>query len=137
MTKITGLATDRTDRPLDTQPTMSVDPTGLYAGASASARDANGVTKAPTYTFLSHQLNVAIDSSTPLPTIPIGAKYAQIQAAVQNARYRYDGATTPPTASSGMRLLANSELACDVADLSTMRFISETPGALLNIAYFS
>lgn len=114
--------------------------TVAYPNAT-TAVDSTGVVKAPVYTYKGAQLSLACDTAVGL-TVPTGARYAQIQAAVQNVRYRYgadDGTITPtnPTATSGMRLTANSELACDVATIANMRFIAETAGALLNISYFS
>lgn len=124
------------------EPIVQVDSSGNpLAAASSTALDSTNVVKAPTYTYKGAQLALACDTAVGL-TVPSGTRYAQIQAAVQNVRYRYgadDGTITPtnPTASSGMRLLSGSELVCDVATISNMRFIAETAGALLNVSYFS
>lgn len=124
------------------EPVTLVDSTGAsVATASSAATDSTNVIKAPVYTYKGAQLALACDTAVGL-TVPTGARYAQIQAAVQNVRYRYgadDGAITPanPTTTTGMRLLSNSELACDVATLVNMRFIAETAGALLNVSYFA
>lgn len=126
-------------------PTMLLDASGNDVAYPANGvLDSTNVVKAPVYTYLGAQLGLACEASTGL-TVPIGARYAQIQAAVQNVRYRYgedsgaNVATTPtaPTTTTGMRLTANSELYCDVATLANMRFIAETSGALLNVSYFS
>lgn len=112
------------------------------AAPTTAALDSANIVKAPTYTFKGAQLSLACDTAVGL-TVPTGARYAQIQAAVQNVRYRYGtdagDPTTPtnPTTTTGMRLLSGSELACDVATISNMRFIAETAGALLNVSYFS
>lgn len=125
------------------EPVINVDGTGAavsYPNA-ATATDSAGIVKAPVYTFKGAQLSLACDTAVGL-TVPTGARYAQIQAAVQNVRYCYgadDGTITPtnPTTTTGMRLTANSELACDVATIANMRFIAETAGALLNVSYFA
>lgn len=104
----------------------------------AAAQDSTGAMKAPVYTFLGHQLGVAVDTSTGL-TVPAGTRYAIIQARAQAVKYRYDGSTTAPTSTVGMSLAAGGELAVDVgqAGITAMRFISATAGALLDVAYFS
>lgn len=103
---------------------------------TAAAQDATGAMKAPTYTFLGHQLGLAVDTSTGL-TVPATTRYAIVQARAQAVKYRYDGNTTAPTSTVGMSLAAGGELAVDVVGIANMRFISATAGALLDVAYFS
>ncbi len=97
--------------------------------------------KAASYTPLGHQqiLSAALVSSSAL-TVPTGATTAIVQNNGTTAvRFRYDGATTPPTASIGQRLTAGAVLTLDVGNvgLTSTRFIYEASGAILDIAYFS
>jgi hypothetical protein len=104
---------------------------------TAAAQDSTGAMKPADLTFLGHQLDVAITTSNGL-TVPNGTRYAVIQAKGAAAvKYRYDGVTTAPTASVGMTLPANSELAVDITALANMRFIQAAASAVLDVAYFS
>lgn len=114
---------------------IPLNSSGQPAGPTAAAQDTTGSTKPALLTFLGHQLGLAVDTSTAL-IVPPGTRYAQIQARAQAVRYRYDGATTPPTASSGLTLAAGAELDTDV-DLTAFRAIGVIAGAFLDVAYFS
>lgn len=66
-------------------------------------------------------------------TPPAGARIAVIDVEAQNIRWRDDG--TDPTAAVGMRILVNSESKYS-GDLSAIKFIAETAGAILNVSYY-
>lgn len=72
-------------------------------------------------------------SSVQQLTPPANACLALIQAEGAAVRWRDDGVN--PSASVGMRILANAELRYD-GNLSTIRFIQEGSGAKLNISYY-
>lgn len=72
-------------------------------------------------------------SAAGLGTIPNHAVMAVIQPTAQNVRYRDDG--TNPTASAGMRLVANDVLFY-TGDLSAIKFIEEAASAVLNITFY-
>lgn len=116
---------------------LNGEPTAL-SGPSAAALDATNAQKPPILTFLGHQLDVAVTTSAGL-TVPAGTRYAIIQAKGAAVKYRYDGATTPPTATVGMSLANGQELAVDVGQtaINAMRFIQAAPTATLDVAYFS
>jgi len=112
------------------QAVTMVDSTGAQVPAGTSA--------APVY--------VSSTSSTPLApyqqltvtgsvglTVPTGATYAIIQCEGGVVRWRDD--TTAPTASIGMRLLADGELFYD-GSLSAIRFILSSGTPILNISYY-
>jgi hypothetical protein len=67
-------------------------------------------------------------------TLPTQAAYAIIDCETAPVRWRADGVN--PTATVGMRLLADERLLMDVADLSAVRFIAIAATANLNIHYF-
>ena len=66
-------------------------------------------------------------------TPPAGARIAQIDAEAQPVRWRDDGSN--PTATVGMRIPVGSELKYS-GDLSAIKFIAETAGAILNVSYY-
>lgn len=131
---------------------MGVAPT--YTDGSGRPQRAQGVfgeiqiaddeilsVKAASYTPLGHQqiLSATLASSTAL-TVPSGATTAVVQNnGTAAARFRYDGATTAPTATVGQRLSGGAVLTLDIgnAGLTETRFIYEASGAILDIAYFS
>jgi hypothetical protein len=82
---------------------------------------------------LGYQQILDLAAATAL-TIPEGATRALIQASMQTVRWRDDG--TNPTASVGMKLLANAEI-WYVGSLSAIRFIEEAAGAKLNVSYYA
>lgn len=61
------------------------------------------------------------------------ARIAIIQAEGANVRWRDDG--TNPTASVGMRLMADRDMLYQ-GDLSAIKFIQEAGGAKLNVSYY-
>lgn len=67
-------------------------------------------------------------------TVPARAKIAFIQAEAQAVRWRDDG--TDPTASVGMRLVADEEM-WFTGDLNAVKFIEEAAGAKLNVSYYA
>jgi hypothetical protein len=106
---------------------------------SAVAQDSTGAMKAPIYTYISSQLDLTITTSTAL-TVPAGTRFAIIQAkGTASVKYRYDGATTAPTASVGITLPAGSELLIDIgqAGIAAMRFIQSAATTVLDVSYFS
>ncbi len=72
-------------------------------------------------------------TATGLPNVPDGTKLAMIQVTGQNLRWRDDG--TNPTATVGMRLVANDILVYSGV-MSAIKFIEETTSAVLNITYY-
>jgi len=83
--------------------------------------------------------NATLAASTAL-TVPSGATVAVIQNnGTQPVRWRDDGASTAPTASTGQRLPAGETLTLDTgnAGLTAARFIREADGATLDIQYYA
>lgn len=72
-------------------------------------------------------------AATGLPSIPDKARYALIQPESQNIRWRDDG--TNPTASVGMKLVANDTLVYSGV-LSSFKLIEETGSAKVNVTYY-
>jgi hypothetical protein len=66
-------------------------------------------------------------------TPPSGAVFALIQAEAQNIRWRDDG--TNPTTTVGMILPSSSELQYN-GNLTAIKFIAATAGAIANISYY-
>lgn len=128
------------------QPVFNVDtngnpvtpPSAPPVPLTSAAQDSTGAGKAPVYTFLTQQRDVAVVTSTQL-TVPATARYAIVQAKGAAVKYAYDGATTPPTATAGMTLANGGELALDIAKvgMDAMRFIQAAATATLDVAYFS
>lgn|GEM_PF-6041073 len=86
--------------------------------------------KAVPYTFLGYQEITAatLASSSPLPSIPATATIAIIQNNTnQIVRFRVDGATTPPTTTTGSRIAVAGSRTQDSgqANLVSMRLIVE------------
>lgn len=69
------------------------------------------------------------------PPIPLGARYALLQAESKSIRWRDD--TTDPTATVGMRLIADGEPFLYDGDLSAIEFIEESASAKLNVAFYA
>jgi hypothetical protein len=65
--------------------------------------------------------------------IPAGSTLALVTAETQGVRWRDDG--TAPTATVGFPLAAGSQLEYN-GDLNRIRFIQQTAGATLHIAFF-
>ena len=82
---------------------------------------------------LGYQQITSLSSSTAL-TVPAGATLALIVPETQTVRWRDDG--TAPTASVGMPVAALSSMSYD-GDLSKIRFIAATAGAVLNVSYYA
>lgn len=66
-------------------------------------------------------------------TVPDKTVLAVIQPESQNVRYRDDGVN--PTASVGMRIVAN-DIVFYTGDMAAIRFIEETASAKLNVTYY-
>ena len=81
---------------------------------------------------LGYQQITSLSGSTAL-TVPDKASLAVIQPESQNVRYRDDGVA--PTASTGMKIVAN-DLLFYTGDFSAIRFIEETGSAKLNVTYY-
>lgn len=68
-------------------------------------------------------------------TVPAaGASFAVFNAEAQNVRWRDDG--TAPTATVGMLLTKDTEFTYQ-GDLSKIKFIETTGGAILNVSYYA
>lgn len=82
---------------------------------------------------LGYQQITSLSAATAL-TVPTGATAALIVASTQNIRWRDDG--TNPTASVGMPVLVDTYFTYD-GDLSRIRFIEQSSGAVLNVSYYA
>lgn len=78
-------------------------------------------------------VSATLAASTAL-TVPAEAQYAVIVPDTQAVRWRDDG--TAPTAAIGMPVAAGQPFTFD-GDLTTIRFIRQAAGAILNVAYYS
>jgi hypothetical protein len=65
---------------------------------------------------------------------PPDANYVRMQAVTQTVRYLDDG--TDPTASDGMRLLADGSGEWYTAEIHKLRFIEEAPSATVNLLFY-
>ena len=66
-------------------------------------------------------------------TVPAGATIAEIAVEAQAVRYRDDG--TDPTATIGMPVASGVRFTY-VGNLSAIKFIAQTAGAILNVSYY-
>ena len=81
-----------------------------------------------------YQQLTGISASVAL-TVPAGATWASIVVEAQGVRYRDDGVA--PTASVGMPVSSGSQLIIyGVAEMTAIRFIQQTAGAVLNVSYY-
>ena len=83
---------------------------------------------------LGYQQMTSITVSTALPSIPVGAKRALIQAEAQNVRWRDDG--TAPTGTVGQIAYSGQNPFLYEGSLSAFRAIQATAGAILNVTYY-
>lgn len=74
----------------------------------------------------------SVNSPTGL-SVPSDATIAEITVEAQAIRYRDDGVN--PTASVGMPVAAGNSFQY-AGDLTTIKFIEQTSGAILNISYY-
>lgn len=70
----------------------------------------------------------------PAARIPPGTQLLLIQVTAQAARWRDDG--TAPTATIGQPLAVGSELRYTAQQFAALQFISQTPGAILNVVAY-
>ena len=84
------------------------------------------------YNPLGYQQITSLSASTGL-TPPVEASIAEIIVEAQGIRYRDDG--TAPTASVGMPVAAGNAFQYS-GDLSAIKFIQQTSGAILNVSYY-
>jgi len=74
------------------------------------------------------------ETSTALSSIPSGAKIAKVQNnGSQSVRYLGTGAVV--TTTTGLRILPNEEVSFG-GNLANLRFIRETAGVTLDVAYY-
>jgi len=116
-------------------------PVSSSVGGAAVSTSNPFPVKSASYSPLGYQqiLSATLASSTAM-TVPSGATTAIVQNnGTTAARFRYDGATTAPTASTGQRLAAGAVITMDIgnAGLTSTRFIYEASGPILDITYFS
>jgi hypothetical protein len=119
-------------------PVTLTDPQGKYVGGFGTGTSSLSVRAAP-YSQLGYQQLTSLPTSTAL-TIPNGASTAIVQNnGNQPVRWRPDGATTAPTATTGQRIAAGDRLTLDIgaAGLASSRFIQEASGAVLDVTYYS
>lgn len=76
----------------------------------------------------------ALATAASLSSIPLFAKRAVVQCEGADTRWRADGSN--PTATDGMLLAAGSERIFTVEDLSKIKFIQTSSGAILQVSYF-
>jgi hypothetical protein len=67
-------------------------------------------------------------------SIPASARRALVQCEGADVRWRADGGA--PTSTDGMLLAAGAERAFNLSDITTLRFIQVTAGAVLQVSYF-
>lgn len=84
-------------------------------------------------TPLGYQQITGLTSASSL-TPPVGARIASIQAEGGTLRYRDDG--TAPTASTGMIISANGGVDYN-GNLSAIKLIAATSGAVANVSYYA
>lgn len=118
-------------------PVTLTDPSGKYVGLAGSGLPV----KSSSYNQLGYQqiATGTLATSTAL-TVPNGATVAIVQNnGNQPVRWRPDGSTTAPTASTGQRIAAGDRLTLDIgaAGLASSRFIQEASGAVLDVTYYS
>ena len=80
------------------------------------------------------QIGTAALASAVGLTVPDGAQSAILQAETQDIRWRDDG--TNPTTSVGMNLTAGTEFLY-TGELSEIKFIRVTSGAILNVSFYA
>jgi len=118
------------NRSIDAIPVYLVQPDTTTAGESAPL-----VAGAQTYAAGGYRQMTGIAASTGLTTPPANTRRAIIQAEAQAIRWRDDG--TAPTASVGMLIPAGGELRYDGSDMSAIKLIQVTTGAIANVAYYA
>ena len=87
----------------------------------------------PAEVALGYQQITSLGTATAL-TIPAGTRLILITPTTQAVRWRDDG--TNPTATVGYPLAVGAELLYTCAQMSALRFIEQTAGAVLNICYY-
>jgi hypothetical protein len=104
-------------------PVFMIDPTtGLAASSSGVSSNIP----------LGYQQITDLSAAVGL-TVPTGALFAMIQAETAAVRYRDDG--VDPTATVGQALNADDEILYS-GDLSAIKFIQKSAGAVLNVSYY-
>lgn len=86
------------------------------------------------YKALGYQQITTLTGATAL-TVPDGTSIALIVATTQAVRWRDDG--VDPSATVGMPLSVDKDLVYGAGQLSRLRFIEQTAGAVLNISYYA
>ena len=79
------------------------------------------------------QFGLSTDSAATALTVPSGTAYAHICVEGQAVRYRDDGVA--PTATVGMPIAAGACIDY-VGPFAAIRFISQTSGATIDVAYY-
>lgn len=115
---------------LDAIPVFLVQPDTNTSGNLAPL-----IAGAQTYAAGGYRQMTGITASTGLPTPPANTRRAIIQAEAQAIRWRDDG--TAPTATVGMVIPAGGELRYDGADMSAIKLIQVTTGAIANVSYYA
>jgi hypothetical protein len=82
---------------------------------------------------LGYQRIASVAASTGL-TVPANTSLILVTPEAQAVRWRDDGAA--PTSSAGYPLLAGAELRYDASNMEALRFIEQTAGAILHVAYY-
>lgn len=85
------------------------------------------------YTPLAFVQDTDMAAAGALPSIPSDATIAVVQAETGDVRWRADG--TNPTASVGMMLYEGAERTF-VGNLSAVKLIASTTGAIISVHYF-
>lgn len=120
-------------------PVTLTDPQGKYVGGVGGSSATPSFVKASPYNQLGYQQISSLTTATAL-TVPNGATTAIVQNnGNQPVRWRPDGATTPPTTTTGQRIAVGDRFTLDIgaAGLASSRFIAEAAGAVLDVTYYS
>jgi hypothetical protein len=106
---------------------VTVDGTAFY--------DANGTPSGSGNPLGYQQILAATLAVATALTVPSGAETALISCETGNVRWRDDGVA--PTATVGMVIYATQPPQVFAGDLTVLKFILSTAGAILNVSYYS
>lgn len=111
---------------------------GTFAMVVTGDGSAASITRAGTILGQQTLSNAQLASAVAPPSPPELTKSVWVSVEGQNVRFRYDGATTAPTSSSGFLLIAGQpayEIPGGAAQMENWRFIRVADGATVNLLY--